>query len=456
MSLPPCTSSSLTINSIISQVLHWDIRELESRASKLEKERAQIGKDQLKYLKEYPSRPIADQDRIRKRSQQESISIVSAILQETKLEWQLTEPHHKQALEYLSIHLSIRDRKEIINVLCHSRPDYLTDSVRDLVAAYEPVIRKMHSAVNLSGTVGDLESFLHDMIKLAKIQADRHGHASVPTVGDFIMLLRKHQFSTHTFIHQVCKNGPELTNWYLAWAKQAAGHFQRQDAAQTPDLQTGAGDLTPAINELFASLPEDEQKTIIPILDAELSYLDELHASSLARLQSVISSPASKNPAIAKILTDGPPRSNSRSPMRHIPLGHSHSRHNSQPSSRKASPERSPISPTVAPDFKDPDAPTPKVSPPSIMSLGHDILPWSMARNNLSLYCDNAHTMFFCTSTRSARTDKTFRSPLILVQAHTWLDGKTFSRTHLSLHCNNKARSKRHRHQKSSTNLHRM
>ncbi|KAI9871604.1 MAG: hypothetical protein M1823_008399, partial [Watsoniomyces obsoletus] len=154
---------------------------LESRASKLEKERAKLGQDQLKVLKDYAARPRGEQERIRRHSQKESISIVSAILQETDLEWQLADTHHTLALEYVSTALSIRDRKEIINVLCHSSPDYLTQSIRQLVDAYEPVIRHLHNAVNLSGTIGDFEYFIKDMIKLAKISTDKQGKSTAPT-----------------------------------------------------------------------------------------------------------------------------------------------------------------------------------------------------------------------------------------------------------------------------------
>ena len=352
----------LTFFSIISTVLSWDIKDLESRASKLEKERAQIGKDQFIKLKAYPARPAAEQERIRKHSQQDSISIVAAILQDAKLEWRLTETHHTHALEYLSIQLSIRDRREIINVLCHSRPDHFTEAVREVVHAYEPVIRKMHSAVDLSSTVGDLERFLHDMIKLSKVTTDRQGNASVPTVGDFIMLLRKHQYSTHIFMHQCCKNGPELTSWYLDWAKAAASNFQRQSTAQDPDNHTGAGDFTPFLLSLFHSLSTEQQTHILPILDAQTAYLDSMHSSSHSRLQAVLTSPSSKNPTIAKLLSGG--RSLSRPG----------SRSSSRPGSRTSSPTRN----DQPPSHKDHDNPTPHVSsdpgPGAFLARWQDLL----------------------------------------------------------------------------------
>ena len=319
---------------------------MQSRATKLERERsAKLGKDQLEVLKSYASKPRVEQERTRKQSQKDSISIVAAILQETELEWRLTDIHHAQALEYLSIELSIRDRKEIINVLCHSSPDYLTQSVRELVDAYEPVIRHMHNAINLSGTVGDAEYFIRDMIKLAKIQTDKHGHSTVPTVGDFIMLLRKHQFSSHTFIHQICKNGPEVTSWYLAWAKTAAWQFRREVETKDEAAYGAAGDLTEPLQDLFSQLPDKTKRQIIPVLDQQTDFIDAMHANSHARLVAVLKSPPSKHPQISKIFS-----------------GSTSSRPASQAPSRSSSPAPAPQAGPPDNDFKDSSLPTPSVS----------------------------------------------------------------------------------------------
>ncbi|KAK6385988.1 hypothetical protein LTS17_001562 [Exophiala oligosperma] len=302
------------MQTIISTVLNWDIRDLESRAAKLERERAKLGKEQLLTLKAYTTKPQHEQDRIRKQSQTQSVSIVTAILRDSKCSsTDLTEYHHSQALEYLSIHLSVRDRKQLIQVLCKSNnPDHLTTSVREVVDAYEPVIRRMHKAVDLSGTVNDFEYFLRDLIKLARIHTDgKSGHhsaagAAVPTVGDFVRLLRKHQRSTHVFMHQCCKNDRELTSWYLDWAKQAASRFRR-DAS--PDFHPahpgftakGPGGLTPDLHRLFGSLDKPTQDRIVPILDSHSVHLERMHAQSTARLQNVIRSQPSRSPAMAKI-----------------------------------------------------------------------------------------------------------------------------------------------------------
>lgn len=229
---------------------------------------------------------------------QSSISIVISILAASSLPTDLDESTHTLALEYLNAQLSVRDRKQLIQVLCHSSPDHLTTTVRVAVSAYEPVIRNVHAAVNLSDTVSDFESFLGDLLKMSKIQDE----ATIPTVGDFVALLKKHQYSCHKFCHQVCKNGNELTGWYIAWAKKSAFQFRRR--TESSDSKTrDAGDLTEPLNDLFAKLSAEQQEKILPILDQQIRYIDEMHASSHTRLDNVLSSPPSKNPAIARIVS---------------------------------------------------------------------------------------------------------------------------------------------------------
>lgn len=259
-----------------------------------------------------------EQDRIRTESQKESLSIVTAILKNKGASsTELTDVHHEQALEYLSVHLSIRDRKQLVKCLCHGIPDHLTTSVRQLVDAYEPVIRRMHKAIDLSSTLADFEYFLKDLIKLGRIQVDKTGKSVVPTVGDFVQLLRKHQRSCHVFIHQCCKNDKELTGWYLDWAKDAAQQFKRDpgtefSASDSAMTEKGAGSLTPHLHELFTALPAEKQEKIIPILESHSSFLRHMHEQSSTRLSNVLKSPPTKNPAIAKIFSTSASRPSSR------------------------------------------------------------------------------------------------------------------------------------------------
>lgn len=303
---------------IISTVLHWDIKDLESRVTKIEKDRSRPDKDILSALNEYVVTGMEKQDELRKLSQTSNNSIVLTILADAGKPSDFKDETHKLAMDYLSCKLSIRDRQEIIRVACYNRPDHLTTLVRSLVHAYEPVIRQFHDAVDLSDTVSDLQAFVTDMLKVARIHPPgKDGQTIVPTVGDFIQLLRKHQYATHKFIHQLCKNGKEVVHWYLDWAKRAASQFRRKStkSADQKDKEADsrdAGNLTKSLNDLFEALPKDTKSNIVDVLDKTTQYIDEMHSSSLQRLSDVIhSSPtaASKSSALSKVLNSALPSS---------------------------------------------------------------------------------------------------------------------------------------------------
>ena len=160
----------------------------------------------------------------------------------------------------------------------------------------------------------DFQNFLNDMLKVARIPPPgKDGHTIIPSVGDFIQLLRKHQYSSHKFIHQLCKNGKEVTQWYLDWAKAAAAQFQRSStfedanesqvadntAQNATDDSTArdAGDLTEPLGRLFKDLPDDTKFEIVTVLDQTILYIDEMHSSSKNRLADVIKSAPTQSTA---------------------------------------------------------------------------------------------------------------------------------------------------------------
>ena len=209
------------------------------------------------------------------------ISIVTSILDEP-----LPPPTHDLALEYLSLVLSVRDREQLITIFCRQNPDLLTPIARDLVTAYDPVIRAIHQAVDLSGTVADAQAFLDDLIRLSKPR----GGEPVP-VQEYVQLLEKHQGSSHRFIHQVAKNGKDITEEYRKYTQQVAGLFRTtklEDGSSSESAGLGAGALTGALNELVAALPPPDRTAVLAELEAHASYLTALASESTARTEAVL------------------------------------------------------------------------------------------------------------------------------------------------------------------------
>ena len=209
------------------------------------------------------------------------ISIVTAILDEP-----LPPPTHEVALEYLSLILSVRDREQLIANFCRQNPDLLTPIARDLVTAYDPVIRAIHQAVDLSGTVADAQAFLDDLIRLSK---PRKGEL-VP-VQEYVRLLEKHQGSSHRFIHQVANHGKEITEEYRQYTQQVAAQFRNPNIEKNPQSESkgpGAGALADALNDLLVGLPPENRTAVLAELDTHATYLKALGSESAARTEAVL------------------------------------------------------------------------------------------------------------------------------------------------------------------------
>lgn len=215
------------------------------------------------------------------------MSIVAVILSLSNANADLTEAQHSKALEYLSLQLSIRDREEIVRVLCRSNPDHLTQAIRDGVSAYEPMIRQVHQAVDLSATVGDFQAFMDDMIKLTKADKKTSGaETSAPSVEDYVRLLHNHMGSCHRFLHQVAKNGKEVTGWFYDYVRQATANFRHEgDQASAPLFKS----LITVVNGLSA----EEQAAVRGETEAWRKYIDDLHTASAARIKDVIGNKSS-------------------------------------------------------------------------------------------------------------------------------------------------------------------
>ncbi|KAL8724332.1 MAG: hypothetical protein Q9181_006876 [Wetmoreana brouardii] len=258
---------------IISQVLTADITEMRKRVKQIEQSMDALEKPQIDLLRKYPSRSSKEQQKIRSQSESRSISIVTAILSTASSALPMSESTHKLALDYLSLHLAIRDREQLIQVLCHHSPDFVTTSIRELVAVYDPIIRALHKAVDLGSGVTDLQNFLDDLIALS--QLDKAKASKVPTIQDFVHLLQKHQGSSHVFIHQALKNGKELSEWYHEYASHAVEQYKQFNGLPEGE-GTAAGDFTAYLNDLVFKLPEDERHTVLEQIDRHAAFLDSL------------------------------------------------------------------------------------------------------------------------------------------------------------------------------------
>lgn len=308
---------------IISLVLSWDSLEFRKSAETIEKAKGGSGpsKAQLAAIKDYVGKPREVHDGVRKLSASGSKSIVVAILErcDPSLLASLSERQHAQCVEYLSALLAARDRDEISNVLCRQNPDLFTQAIKDAVASFEPMIRAVHEGVDLREHVSAAEGFLTDLINVGKAKKGASGllgaigngvlkgdsEARVPSVEDYVILLRKNRQLLYNWLHQVASQCPDLRDEFCAWAKETINVF-RQDARGRQPVCTAAqgsqatsesnptsgkgaaGAMSGDLQHLFASQPPETRSLLIPALDAHAAYLASLEQLSLTRMQRIL------------------------------------------------------------------------------------------------------------------------------------------------------------------------
>ena len=332
------------LQQIISTALGWDVSDHSRKAAALEAFPDAPSKAVLTAIRAHVHASRERHEAARAKSMAESTSIVAAILDAADPPCDvdaLTSAQHGVAMEYYSRMQSIKDREELIKVMCKMQPDHLTAATRDLITAYEPLIRAVHNAADLSSSLSDLEALLTELIQISKPRSrangvahettrsrhssrhgSRHGSRSssrhgsrpssrndsprpsapapddvdLPCVEDYVRLIRKHAPAFHSFLYQVCKNGPEVAAPFREYAKACAAEFRPPSPGSTePASATGqeSAALPPhyaAIMEnLFAALPRPTRTSLLPVLNHHSFYLSTLSATSTARVFALFS-----------------------------------------------------------------------------------------------------------------------------------------------------------------------
>ena len=154
-----------------------------------------------------------------------------------------------------------------------------------MVPAYEPIIRALHNATDLSEGLADLQSFMTDLIKLSKIdkKADRQ---NLPNVVDFYDLLKKHAPSSHKFVHQTLQNSNNLYEMYHDYAKEATEQYKKVLKIDTTGSAAGA--LTDRLQNAFSNLQSEDKIRIANELNGHAAYLADLVAQQTEKIDNVV------------------------------------------------------------------------------------------------------------------------------------------------------------------------
>ncbi|KAM5353873.1 hypothetical protein ACJ41O_000523 [Fusarium nematophilum] len=298
---------------IISLVLSWDAGEFRKSADKVEKAKERPSDEMLEAIRQYIALGQDEHKTVRNASMAHSQSIIIAIFNGSNpaLTSELTEQKHAQCLEYYSALLSVRDRESITTALCRQPPDLFTAAIKDVFGAYEPIIRMVHSQIDLREHVEAGQSFIEDFIKTSKpkkvetgtstplggMRSMIGGEASkpgkVPSVDDYVDLFMRNRGLMYKWIHSLAASCPEVWEEMRKWAKDAVVKFQQERKPRSEKDDKASSDMSimdQRLDELFQSLPEASRQPVLGALNNHAAYLAQLQALSLCRLQRIVDS----------------------------------------------------------------------------------------------------------------------------------------------------------------------
>ncbi|RDA89582.1 hypothetical protein CP533_3315 [Ophiocordyceps camponoti-saundersi (nom. inval.)] len=265
------------VQRIVSLVLAWDAADFRKSAERVEKAKADGDgppDEALSALRRHLSATRRVHDEVRERSREEGRSIVAEILG-PDITAGLSEAQHAQCLDFYSALWSIRDRDAMAAALCRTPPDLFTQAIKDVMGAYEGLIRSVHSRVDLREHLDATQGFIDDFIR-----ASRPSGGEPPSVADYVRLLRRNRRLLYRWLHVLGRNCPDVREALRTWSKESIVRF-RKPPVDDDDLDAG-------LDALIENLPDESRRKILLAIDEQASYLASLSRESRTRLSALV------------------------------------------------------------------------------------------------------------------------------------------------------------------------
>ncbi|KAK8148172.1 hypothetical protein G3M48_000273 [Beauveria asiatica] len=266
------------LQNIISLVLSRDASEFKKILHRIDKMQAKDGapsEEMLEAIQMHAASGKAEHSALRKASLEAKESIVVAMLKarDPTLVEQLSEKQHALCLQYYSALLSIRDRDAITRVLCRQPPDLFTRALKEVAAAYNPMIRIVHESVDLGDHLQDLQEFITQFVRVSTHDS------GAATVEDYVKLLNDHKPLLHKFVHAVAKNCPQVWRDLREWSNASIVRFRQEMASNA-----ARSAMDESLDGLVSGLDDVARAKVLAAVDAHASYLATLKKGSDARL----------------------------------------------------------------------------------------------------------------------------------------------------------------------------
>ncbi|GAO13491.1 uncharacterized protein UV8b_05757 [Ustilaginoidea virens] len=283
---------------IISLVLSWDAGEFRKVAERVERAKDGPSDGMLRTIRCHVEGARSEHEAARLASKENSQSIITSIFNASSpaLNEGLTESQHQQCLEYYSALLSVRDRDRIALAICREPPDMFTQAIKDAVDAYEPIIRAIHSNIDLGEHFEAVQGFIDEFIGISKPKRGPPASGSGPgpgspgeraaSVEDYVQLLERNRGLLYRWIHALASQCPGLWEELRIWSNSVVVKFRKRRLDEAAPVSSGADKTMPAIlTRLVDGLDAKTQTSVLEAADAHAAYLATLSSDSHARMR---------------------------------------------------------------------------------------------------------------------------------------------------------------------------
>ncbi|KAJ7498902.1 hypothetical protein FB451DRAFT_1347337 [Mycena latifolia] len=108
----------------------------------------------------------------------------------------------------------LRDREQLIGLLFEGSTSEL---LKDMITIFYTPLAQVYRAASIADSLGDLQSFINDLIRTVEQTEDSSQEDPTRTVQAFIDLIERHEQSFYNFVHKVHSKGEGLFDSLMRW-----------------------------------------------------------------------------------------------------------------------------------------------------------------------------------------------------------------------------------------------
>ncbi|KAG7449198.1 uncharacterized protein BT62DRAFT_669297 [Guyanagaster necrorhizus] len=113
-----------------------------------------------------------------------------------------------------SLYTRLRDREQLIALIFEG---FTADLLKDIITIFYTPLATVYRAASIADSLGDLQSFVNDLIKTVEGVEELSQEDPNRTVQAFIDLVQRHEQSFYQFVHKVHSKGEGLFDSLMRW-----------------------------------------------------------------------------------------------------------------------------------------------------------------------------------------------------------------------------------------------